>query len=488
MAPVTTDGAKAENPKRSKWNPFSKDKQKSDEIKPENPTPATANTNQNNYLRPSTDSAYGSSEQSNSLTTSEGGASGQLSSKQTNNASGGQPTTPTGQQNHEVPVNGNLNHTGPTIKREVRNAGNDTSVTTVTTTTTTTTIVTGPNGSTTIQEPRAELPDGRTTPQPSQSEAVQNAINERGNDTGTTGVASQAQKQQRRRSLTPGQRPIPERDPGLLSPIGPRQSQDEPAQNSNGPAIPSRSPHRHSFLERILPSNDNQSQNQPAPSATSPQQSHNFSYPRQSRLAPNQTQNQPVDSVPQQLRPGEAPGSTRDNLKTAAAGIHGVAETLRGTIASEADRRLRVGRATEADYARNQEIVNSGRQEIETGNFSRHTKDNAVSVPFSQARKPVAGVDQDGRPANGYRQPSPQDANSGAPVDGNTRPQSWGTGWAGQPENTSGSGRGGKLDKWLHKASSHPSERSGTGGGDLKQERERTKLRRRSGGLRTLNE
>lgn len=95
--------------------------------------------------------------------------------------------------------------------------------------------------------------------------------------------------------------------------------------------------------------------------------------------------------------------------------------------------------------------------------------------PTQQPVQPVqtapaqVGVDQNGDPATGYSQP-----------------QSWGSGWADKKDGTAstpGLTKPGKFDRWLHKATSHPGGKSGESGDlrELKQERERKKLRRRSG-------
>ena len=167
--------------------------------------------------------------------------------------------------------------------------------------------------------------------------------------------------------------------------------------------------------------------------------------------------------------------------------LQGVAETLRGTVRSEADRRLRPDKASQADYERNQNIVNRGRQEIETGHFVRgkHSPPDLATY-----------MDQDDRPVNGYRQPPQQNAaasvdQSGHPVGaGFQRPESWSTASSGAATGNVDDGTpAARIGRWLRKSTSHPSGREGSSG-DLREQRQRAKLRRRSGsrGLRTVHE
>jgi hypothetical protein len=117
----------------------------------------------------------------------------------------------------------------------------------------------------------------------------------------------------------------------------------------------------------------------------------------------------------------------------------GAGETLRGTVSFNADRRLRSSKMSEAEMAKHQEVIDAGRYEIENGKFAQ-------------------------------------------------RPQSWAVN--GQPplqeQQKSGEGR---MGKWIHKATSHPSEKRK--GGDLREGMvEKGKLRRRGSGgkLRVVNE
>lgn len=78
---------------------------------------------------------------------------------------------------------------------------------------------------------------------------------------------------------------------------------------------------------------------------------------------------------------------------------------------------------------------------------------------------------------------------TGAPASGYTRPQSWGTGWADQINENPEQQKSSKVGKWLHKASSHPSER-GSNAGDLRDESGKQGGRKflRSGGLKVVHE
>jgi hypothetical protein len=222
--------------------------------------------------------------------------------------------TPTNLTGDDVQVSSNLMHSGPTIRKETHhNPATGTTITTTVTTTTTTTIVAGPNGTTTIEEPRVELPGGRTTPTPpQQSEAVVAAIQHNGN-----GNDLDLQEQQRT-SVTPGQRPIPYRDPKSMSDLRHTISrEDQPAnlQQGDTPAIPFRSSNRLSYQPSPISNNPGQTKNVSMPSTSPLPSSHNFS-------RPGGAQTQQGDNLPEALRIGGRPGSTLENLKTAAAGIH----------------------------------------------------------------------------------------------------------------------------------------------------------------------
>lgn len=77
------------------------------------------------------------------------------------------------------------------------------------------------------------------------------------------------------------------------------------------------------------------------------------------------------------------------NIKTAAAGIHGAGETLRGTLNSTIDRRL--GAAPES-IAAHDAVADRGRMEIETGQFHRPPapapEEHNLEVPQDKGKKP----------------------------------------------------------------------------------------------------
>jgi len=80
---------------------------------------------------------------------------------------------------------------------------------------------------------------------------------------------------------------------------------------------------------------------------------------------------------------GAGPPSTIGNLKAAAAGIHGVGETLRGTFNSSIDRN--VGHASAETLAKNEQVLQSGRNEMDTGRFDHHGKGPHERIPRKQA-------------------------------------------------------------------------------------------------------
>ncbi|KAF2737288.1 hypothetical protein EJ04DRAFT_510393 [Polyplosphaeria fusca] len=69
-------------------------------------------------------------------------------------------------------------------------------------------------------------------------------------------------------------------------------------------------------------------------------------------------------------QPPQQKASTLHNLKTAAAGIHGAGETLRGTLNQTVDKRFAKPNATV--HEKNQATLDAGRTEIETGRFAHH--------------------------------------------------------------------------------------------------------------------
>jgi len=67
--------------------------------------------------------------------------------------------------------------------------------------------------------------------------------------------------------------------------------------------------------------------------------------------------------------------STVQNLKTAAAGIHGAGEALRGVINSTVDKRLGASPET---LAKHESVIDRGRAEIETGRYQHQRPQPAV--------------------------------------------------------------------------------------------------------------
>jgi len=79
--------------------------------------------------------------------------------------------------------------------------------------------------------------------------------------------------------------------------------------------------------------------------------------------------------VQQQQQQGDYRPSTVQNLKTAAAGIHGAGEALRGVINSTVDKRTG---ASQDSIARHDAIINRGRAEIETGKYQHLSRPQPV--------------------------------------------------------------------------------------------------------------
>jgi len=156
-------------------------------------------------------------------------------------------------------------------------------------------------------------------------------------------------------------------------------------------------------------------------------------------------------------------GSTLANLKTAAIGIHGVGETLRGTLNSTVDHRM-PGNAPEATHAKNQAVLDAGRSEIETGRYVHSNRPMQGQPQYGSAQAQLQ---------YGNAQAQPQYGNS-------TTVSSDRTGTA--------QGRtGGRLGSLVHKVSEKGlnSMSGGAGGGSLaKQKGERSP----GGRLRIVNE
>ncbi|KAF2185410.1 hypothetical protein K469DRAFT_738861 [Zopfia rhizophila CBS 207.26] len=216
------------------------------------------------------------------------------------------PTPPT--RNRNAPST-HMSNNPPNVKnisKETRhdpNTGNV--VPTTTTTTATTTTTTGPGGSTTVQMPvrdsRGASPQANVT------------------NTGPTNFSYAA-----RTPPTGVPRHVPAQQP-----VGhPQQHQ---AQQSGGHLQQHQAHHNVGYRE-------------PA----------NGGYPAPLRAGQR----------PQQPQPLHKP-STLSNFKTAAAGIHGAGEPLRGTLNSTDDKRFVA--PTSTVHAKNQQAINRGREEIETG-------------------------------------------------------------------------------------------------------------------------
>lgn len=155
---------------------------------------------------------------------------------------------------------------------------------------------------------------------------------------------------------------------------------------------------------------------------------HNFSYPSRTGPTPTTTnkhgeQDSPIGSGPHagamelpaagEMTPGldrqaqlgspaiTASGqrvSTLSNLKAAAAGMHGVGETLRGTLNSNIDRRFPGSGDKEKHAAivqRHDDVVAAGRSEIENQRFhdSVREREKAGAVGKTISRKPLAQQD-----------------------------------------------------------------------------------------------
>lgn len=162
------------------------------------------------------------------------------------------------------------------------------------------------------------------------------------------------------------------------------------------PTIPNRSPHRKSReMFDYQPGPDLSFASSPPPPKS------NFSYPSRANLRdpPSNTDmhNAPShQSTFESLRAAATKGheGTFDNLKNAAIGLHGVGETLRGTLNSEVDSRFprhNVEKAAAAN-AKNQAVLDRGNNEI--GRMSAHYP--------SQSQAPAARQ----HPAYRYDEPS----------------------------------------------------------------------------------
>ncbi|RMY89904.1 hypothetical protein D0861_03949 [Hortaea werneckii] len=255
-------------------------------------------------------------------------------------------------------------------------------VTTVTTTTTTTTVTrTGGKGKGTQVEVTTQPGGGgggstSQTPSPSHSPGPAGIAEAPGDSPSTPRQppthgqhlsptdANQSQQQQQQQQQSPAsstsspavetQHVYPKAEPQATHPAL-RQEQQQP--QPPNPQIPPRQPHRKS-TDRPPPqyTDTNGYKDMPA----SPSTAHNnFSYPNPNRSQErlqrpsHQTPPPPAPSSPETMHPGyhqpshstgADTGSGNNNplhtLKSAAIGLHGVGETLRGTLNSEVDNRL----------------------------------------------------------------------------------------------------------------------------------------------------
>jgi hypothetical protein len=121
---------------------------------------------------------------------------------------------------------------------------------------------------------------------------------------------------------------------------------------------------------------------------------------RQNQLNQQPSQQQPnygypTGPHPAPLRPGHIPEasqtqqkpSTFTNLKTAAAGIHGAGETLRGTLNNTVDKRF--AKPNSAVHAKNQAAIDKGRAEIESGHFVHNQRPAVPNVPNATQTQPT---------------------------------------------------------------------------------------------------
>ncbi|RMY70851.1 hypothetical protein D0863_05534 [Hortaea werneckii] len=281
-------------------------------------------------------------------------------------------------------------------------------VTTVTTTTTTTTVTrTGGKGKGTQVEVTTQPGGGggstSQTHSPSHS-PVPAGIAEAPGDSPSTprqppthgqhlspDDAAQPQQQQSPASSTSSpavetQHVYPKAEPQATHPALRQDQQHPPQQQPQHPQIPPRQPHRKS-TDRPPPqyTDTNGYKDMPA----SPSAPHNnFSYPNptrsQERLHRPSNQPPPSSSSPETMHPGYHPhphrpstsgaggpepgnsNNTLHSLKSAAIGLHGVGETLRGTLNNEVDNRLQRRNPDKNSAARekNAQVMQRGEREM----------------------------------------------------------------------------------------------------------------------------
>ncbi|RMZ07447.1 hypothetical protein D0862_04276 [Hortaea werneckii] len=279
-------------------------------------------------------------------------------------------------------------------------------VTTVTTTTTTTTVTrTGGKGKGTQVEVTTQPGGGgggstSQTPSPSHSPGPAGIAEAPGDSPSTPrqppthgqhlspADANQSQQQQQHSPASSTSSPAvetqhvyPKAEPQATHPAL-RQDQQQPPQQQQppppNPQIPPRQPHRKS-TDRPPPhyTDTNGYKDMPA----SPSTTHNnFSYPNPSRSQErlHRPSHQPLPpSSPETMHPGyhhpshsAEGGNTAHNplhqLKSAAIGLHGVGETLRGTLNTEVDNRLQRRNPSKNSAARekNAAVMQRGEREM----------------------------------------------------------------------------------------------------------------------------
>jgi len=123
----------------------------------------------------------------------------------------------------------------------------------------------------------------------------------------------------------------------------------------------------------------------------------NFSYPSRTDIREDPM---PQQHIPQQPMPQQqpAPRSTFANLKAAAQGLHGVGETVRGTLNNEIDTRFPRSNSQKAALAnaKNQSVLENGHREMAPLNARRsqyhngsHDAQQAPPLPSPAASEPV---------------------------------------------------------------------------------------------------
>ena len=329
-------------------------------------------------------------------------------------------------------------------------------VTTVTTTTTTTTTTT--HGPGRPQETKKEVVTERTEPQSLQQSAGKEDLPP--NSTRDSGIGSEFRNESNRSSNISSETGIPSLAAGAYAPTSATgfTNSHEPTINTNehqsqagqpprvqdSPPVPERSMARDQNMVPISPLNANQKHNFSYPSRTVPPPTPNtvhgeknspigtgphagaMELPAGGEMTPGldrqpqlggstTTDRMPTNTMqggtspisPIQNTVGTNTGapvqrqSTLSSLKAAAAGIHGVGETLRGTLNSNIDRRIPGSRNAEQQAAivkGHDDIAAAGRSEMETQRFhdSVREREKARGVGKVISRKPLSQQNQPG--------------------------------------------------------------------------------------------